>query len=298
MILLKINDSIDLSLLFMKPIFPSLKILRPGNALMAGTTVVLGYWLSGGALSMLSLTQMVIAAVCAVGYGNVVNDILDVGSDRISHPDRPLPKNELSLSSATIICFFLCSFSIVNAFLVSTIHGIGTVVPLALLSLYAFYLKGTPLAGNIIVSLLVAYTIIFGGLSAPQCNRLIIPALLAFLLNLAREIIKDLQDEEGDKAAGTITTAALPKPLLKSLVIGTSSLYAVFLFLPYMLKQFGLVYCVVCAAIALPVHCYWSFLVVKPDWTRSLGKISLFIKIEMLAGLLALAADQAYFLFH
>jgi geranylgeranylglycerol-phosphate geranylgeranyltransferase len=279
----------------MKTLPPSLRILRIGNALMAGITVALGYWLSGSASSMLSFVQMVIAALCAVGYGNVVNDIIDVKSDRISHPDRPLPKNELSLSSAAIVAFFLCSFSIVNAFLASTAHGIGAIVPCALLSLYAIFLKGTPLAGNIVVSLLVAYTIIFGGLTAPLCGRLFIPAILAFLLNFAREIIKDVQDEGGDTTAGVTTTAALPKLFLKSLVLGISITYAIFLFLPFILKQFGLVYAIVCAIIVLPLHCFWSYLVLKPNWHESLGKISFSIKVEMLAGLLALAADQVYF---
>ncbi len=282
----------------MKTLLPYFKILRPGNAIMAGATVVLGFWLSGSAFSTLALVQMVIAAVCAVGYGNTVNDIIDVESDRISHPGRPLPTGDLSLFSAVITCFFLCSFSIVNGFLVSTIHGIGAVLPLALLSLYAFYLKGTPLAGNILVSILVAYTIIFGGLGAPQFDRLILPALLAFLLNIAREIVKDLQDEAGDKAAGVTTTAVVPKPLLKKIVLGISIAYSLFLFMPFVLKQFGVVYCIGCAVFVLPVHCYWSYIALGRNWTGSLKKISLLLKMELLGGLLALAADRAYFLFH
>jgi geranylgeranylglycerol-phosphate geranylgeranyltransferase len=278
----------------MKALSPYLAILRPGNALMAGLAVVLGFWLSGGASPALSLVQMVIAALCAVGFGNVVNDILDLESDRISHPDRPLPKNEMPLVSAIVLAFFLCSFSIVNAFLVSTTHGVGALLPVALLSLYAFFLKRTPLAGNIVVSLLVAYTIVFGGLTAPRCDRLFIPAFLAFLLNFAREIIKDLQDEPGDTKAGLTTTATLPKSLCKFLVLAISIIYLIFLFTPFLLKQFGMIYFIVCIVVVLPIHCYWSYMVLKKKWDNFLGKISLFIKIEMLAGLVALAADQGY----
>ena len=295
---LKINDTIEDALVFMKILHPYLSIIRPGNALMAGATVALGFWLSGSASSLLALAQLVIATLCAVGYGNILNDILDVKSDRISHPGRPLPKNEMALSSAVIFAFFLCSFSIVNAFMVSTTHGIGAIAPCALLSLYALFLKGTPLAGNIVVSLLVAYTIIFGGLTAPLCGRLFIPALLAFLLNFAREIIKDMQDERGDRSAGVTTTAALPKALIKYLVLGISIIYVIFLFLPFLLKQFGIVYFIVCAVFVLPLHCWWSYLAFKKNWDESLGRVSLFIKIEMLGGLLALAADQGYYLLH
>jgi geranylgeranylglycerol-phosphate geranylgeranyltransferase len=280
----------------MKAISPYLKILRPGNALMAGLTAALGFWISDSRLPGLSLMHMMIAAICAVGYGNVINDVLDVTSDRISHPLRPLPSSEMALVTAIVLAFFLCSFSVVNAFLVSTPHGLGAVAPVALLSLYAFFLKGTPLAGNIVVSLLVAYTIIFGSLSAPLCSRLYIPALLAFLLNFAREIVKDVQDEPGDTAAGVTTTAALPKSVLKALLLALSAMYLGFLFIPLALKQFGLVYGIVCGAIVLPMHGFWSLLVGRKNWVASVARISLFIKLEMLAGLLALAADQACFL--
>ncbi len=280
----------------MRKLLPYFKILRPGNAFMTATAVALGFWLSGSLAPPLSIVSLVLAAICSVGFGNIINDILDIKSDRISHPNRPLPKNEISITTAILMVLFLGVFSIIIAFLVSTIHGIGTVAPIALLTVYAFFLKGTPLAGNFIVSLLVGYAIVFGGLTAPFCSRLIIPASLAFLLNSAREIVKDFQDEPGDQATGIATTAALPKALLKSIVLGVSITYMLLLFIPYFLGQFGFVYCIASAIIALPLHFYWSSLVLRQHWEKSLATISFFIKMEMLAGLLALTADQAYFL--
>jgi len=275
-----------------------MKIIRPGNAAMAAMAVALGYWLSGSEAGFPSLLQLILAAACAVGYGNVINDIADVESDRISHPRRPLPSQELSLAAAVLLAFFLCSFSFVNGFLVSIPHGIGTVVPLALLSLYAFSLKATPFVGATVVSLLVAYPIVFGGISAPQSARIAVPALLAFLLNFCREIVKDVQDEAGDRAAGIRTTAMVSPPLLKAVLWGNSLAYAGFLFLPFILKHFGVIYCAVCALAALPLHLYWLYHTLGKDWKRNLGKISFAIKAEMLAGLLALALDQAYSSWH
>jgi hypothetical protein len=45
--------------------------------------------------------------------------------------------------------------------------------------------------------------------------------------------------------------------------------------------------------IVIPLHVYWSFLVSGKKWGAHLSRISSLIKFEMLAGLLALAADQA-----
>lgn len=277
----------------MNIIFALIKIVRPANALMTGAAVVLGFWLAQSSAPVLSLCLLVVAAMSAVGFGNVINDIVNIDSDRVSHPDRPLPKKELSLNGATVFAFFCGSFSLVNAFLVTPFHGFATVAPLVLLVLYAFFFKATPLTGNIVVSFLVAYALLFGGLTAPRMERLFVPALLAFLLNVAREIVKDFQDEEGDLRSGLKTTAALPENILKATILTASALYLVLLFVPFVLKQFGSVYCIVCAFIVLPLHLYWSFLVSGKQWALSLPKISSLIKFEMLAGLLALAADQA-----
>ena len=57
----------------MKILHPYLVIIRPGNALMAGTTVALGFWLSGGVSSLLALAQLVIAALCAEGKSTIGN---------------------------------------------------------------------------------------------------------------------------------------------------------------------------------------------------------------------------------
>ncbi|MGB7569599.1 MAG: geranylgeranylglycerol-phosphate geranylgeranyltransferase [Chitinivibrionales bacterium] len=272
--------------------FALVKIVRPANALLTGAAVVLGFWLAQSPAPIFSLCLLVVAAMSAVGFGNVINDIKDIDSDRVSHPDRPLPKNELSRNEAIIFAFFCGSFSLANAFLVSPFHGLATLAPLVLLCLYAFYFKATPLAGNVVVSFLVAYPLLFGGLTAPRVERLLIPALLAFLLNVAREIVKDFQDKEGDAKAGMLTTAALPENVLKAVILTVSALYLVFLFVPFALKQFGIVYCIACAFTVVPMHLYWSFLVSGNKWALRLPKISSLIKFEMLAGLLALAADQ------
>ena len=133
-------------------------------------------------------------------------------------------------------------------------------------------------------------------IAAPQTGGLLIPALLAFLLNFCREIVKDMQDEPGDTAAGIKTTARMAASLLKYVLLGISLAYAALLFFPFILRHFGIVYCIVCGIAVLPLHCYWLRLFLSENKMRCLGKISLVMKVEMLAGLLALTLDRAYFL--
>jgi len=300
----------------MKIVLSYLSMIRPGNVLMTGTAVALGAWLSHGFSDIRAVTLLAACAMSAVGYGNVINDIRDIATDRISHPHRALPRGLVSMEAAIIFAFFLFSFATVNAFMVSRVHGIGAVAALALLTGYAFFLKATPFAGNILVSLLVAYPLVFGGLTAPLMARLLIPASLAFLLNMAREIIKDIQDEQGDRLAGLTTTAILPKNILKGILIAIAIIYAGLLFLPFGLRQFGIVYALICACIALPIHAFWTALIARKPTNQNelkqslkdgdtgkntavftdkqLSSVSFLIKIEMLAGLAAMAADQLF----
>jgi geranylgeranylglycerol-phosphate geranylgeranyltransferase len=259
---------------------------------MAGTTVALGFWLGGPVMPRPVLLLIVIATITATGFGNVVNDIKDIATDRISHPNRPLPKGEMTVQSAWIYACTLAMCALACAGAVSLLHLLATVVPLLMLVIYTQFLKGTPLAGNLTVSLLVAYALLFGGLKGPGFNCLLIPALLAFLLNLSREIIKDLEDRPGDVAAGITTTAVFQLSTIKVIVLSIALTYFLLLFTPVAFHQFGIIYAVVCAATVIPLQIGWMTLFAKKQ--PPLHRISVLIKIEMALGLLALAADRFF----
>jgi geranylgeranylglycerol-phosphate geranylgeranyltransferase len=275
---------------------PFIKILRVPNLVLLGFSVMLGFWLSHNPAGPLGLFLLVIAAMSCAGFGNVVNDLADIETDRISHPDRPLGRREISPKQAIIFSGLLALVSLFCSFGVSAATGIGVVLPLALLGMYAAFLKGTPIVGNVLVSLLVAYGIIFGGLTSGGLHRLFIPALLAFLLNFPREIVKDVQDLRGDKAAGIVTSAALSAGTLKFIIAACALGYVLLVFTPFIFHQFGMLYAVSCLVAVIPLHVYWFALFCKTDWQKNAGAISLLIKYEMLCGLCALALDQLFVL--
>jgi len=273
-------------------LFPFIKILRIPNMLILGASVALGMFLSHTNLALWQCLLLILAAICCAGFGNVVNDVADVNTDAISHTNRVLPKKEMSLVQARLYAGALALVALIAAFCVSPLHGIAVIFPVVLLWLYASLLKGTPLSGNILVSLLVGYGPIFGGLGAPDHDRLWFPALLAFLLSCCREIVKDVQDVKGDSAAGIVTTAILAQATIKKILAVCALAYVLLLFLPVTFKQFGLVYALICAIIVLPIHFFWIRHIYKSDLEKSASKISALIKWEMVAGLIALLADE------
>ena len=274
-------------------LFSYIKLLRPANMLLIAFATGLGFWLAHAGGHLQRLAMLICAAMCAGGFGNVVNDITDIATDRVSHPKRPLAAGDISKNGAKVFAVLCAGAAAICAFFASWQHGAGALAPLLLLLLYALFFKGTPLAGNVLVSVLVAYAIIFGGLLGPDLERLFVPAILAFLLNVPREIIKDIQDAPGDRAAGYITTASLPRFALKAIIALCGLLYAMLVIVPYVTRGFGIVYALVCLVAVAPLHIWWSMMVYKSDWQKSAGKISSLIKYEMICGLMALALDEA-----
>ena len=271
-----------------------IKILRVQNAAMAAGAVFLGAWIAESVHTVFQTALLALAAILATGFGNVINDILDLETDRISHPDRPLPRGLISVTAAGWYAGLLVAGALAASWSVAPRYCFATFFPLMLLSLYAFFLKKTPLAGNILVSLLVAYTLLFGAIEAPFRLRLIIPALLAMLLNFTREIVKDLQDETGDRAAGMTTTASLPRRTLLAILYGCSSVYLPLLFIPSLTGVCTLVYAATVGVLVIPLHMMRLMLFFRYRLVSRLGKASLSVKLELLSGLAALTLDRLF----
>jgi 4-hydroxybenzoate polyprenyltransferase len=290
-------------------IVPYIKIIRPANVVITGIAVALGIILTSGvlpngvtpvaaAVNPLAVLALCAAAMAAVAYGNVINDLSDVKSDRVSHPDRPLASGAMTPRAAALFAAALAASSMACALAASAFHFAATLVPLVLLTLYSNYFKRTRVVGNIIVASLVAYALLYGSLPRPATKILILPAILAFLLNFCREIVKDVQDAEGDRRAGWTTSADLPAAAIKALLIIAAIVYAALLFMPSLLfRHFGIAYTIVCLTLVAPIHIYWMVLIIRPNINNHTKRIGAVLKLEMVFGLLALAIDKAVMYF-
>jgi len=94
----------------------------------------------------------------------------------------------------------------------------------ALLMTYNRWLKRRPLSGNIAVALVTAALFGYVGAVIGGWRGLIPAALFTFGLHLAREIVKDLEDREGDAALGAHTLALVAPRTAKSVAVISLSL--------------------------------------------------------------------------
>ncbi len=259
-------------------------LLRPLNVVMFLLGVFLGGLLDGGPSTLLS-PSLWIAALSATLIGsaaNALNDYFDRETDRINHPERPLPSGALHPSVALGLGIAGFAGGLLLAAFLSLPHiAIATIATLVLI-LYNRWLKHLPLVGNLIVALTVATTLLYGALVTGSSARACTAAIFAFLVMLARELIKDVEDLPGDLQAHARTLPAVlgirrTLRIASSLIVLTLVLSPV----PYLLGQMNTLYLL---AIALT-----DLMLLSALDMQNLHRSSQRLKSGALLGMLALA---------
>jgi 4-hydroxybenzoate polyprenyltransferase len=153
----------------------------------------------------------ILFTIIVAGAGNAINDYFDVKSDRINKPEKIVIEKSIKRRWAIIIhwgfnALALC-ISIYLSWRFSSwfyvfIHFFST----SLLWVYSVYLKQRLIWSNVSISVLVAIIPIISlkgthdlGVESQHLISLIFIACFALVINFSREVIKDIQDMEGDK---------------------------------------------------------------------------------------------------
>ncbi len=167
---------------------------------------------------------LVLSTVLIAAGGNVINDIFDQGTDADNKPGKVIVGNTITEAAAYNIYVALNITGVSIGFYLSNVimkPGFATLFILiaALLYLYATSLKQMLLVGNIIVALLLSFSVIIIGIydlypatyddnqkeMATLFSILLDYATIAFIINFIREIVKDLEDVNGDYNHGMNT---------------------------------------------------------------------------------------------
>jgi len=237
-----------------------LELLRWANCIMAGFAAVVGTLIAYLALPeslKIQLTYEPIIVFLSVfmitGAGNAINDYFDFKIDRVNRPDRPIPSGRISRNTAQVISITLFGIGIALSYWLGSICLFLAVLNSILLYLYASTFKRTVLIGNIVIAYLSGSTFLFGGaldiFEGTGIKSTVILFLLAGLATLAREIVKDIQDMEGDSKSGIVTLPIRIGKTGAARAAALAGLFAVILSpLPFLLNvnnAFGVSYLVV-----------------------------------------------------
>jgi len=154
---------------------------------------------------------------------------------------------------------------------------------------YSMKFKRTVLIGNLIVSLVTAFAFIYGAVAAGNILKSFVPALFAFLLIFGREIIKDVEDMEGDMK-NHIKTFPIRFGVEKSIILITIVfiLLIAVTVLVYLLHIYNTRYLFIVLLGSDSILFYSIYLMWKHRAKAEWGMISTMLRWNMLVGLLAI----------
>lgn len=167
---------------------------------------------------------LVLATVLLAAGGYVINNIFDQATDHDNKPDNVIVGKSISESNAYNIYVALNITGVGIGFYLSNViekPGFASIFIMiaAALYFYATSLKQMVLIGNIIVAALLSCSVIIIGIfdlfpvitpenqpmMANLFSILLDFAVFAFMINFIREIVKDLEDVNGDYNQGMST---------------------------------------------------------------------------------------------
>ncbi|MFQ6041316.1 MAG: geranylgeranylglycerol-phosphate geranylgeranyltransferase [Candidatus Poribacteria bacterium] len=271
----------------MRKILYFIELSRPINGLIAFISVFLGALLASGSLSPLANVFIVaIAAFLIISAGNALNDFCDVKIDKINKPQRPIPSGKITRKEALTYSVILLEIGTGMGIIINLTAFLIALSVSVCLAFYAIWLKRTPLAGNIVVGLLTALIFVSGGVAVNSLSGTIIPAIFAFLFTTAREIVKDIEDIEGDRKAGAKTIPIFwGRRVAMYLIFIFMASVIVFSPIPYLARVYSWKYLI---AVVLGVDCVLCYCMASL-W-RSLSRenvkrIQKLMKLDIFIGL-------------
>jgi len=235
-----------------------MELIRYENCLMAGFAATTGTFIAENIMAsdafdlfhlknypLLDMGRVFLVVFLISGAGNAINDYYDFKIDSINRPERPIPSGRVKLKEALYVTYLLFALGTFTAFSIQQICGVIAFFNSLMLILYAKTLKSTPFLGNLSIGYLTGSTFLFGAsvFGFEGIKALFVLFVLSALAITAREIVKDIEDMEGDKMEGIDTLPLRIGAKKASYIAVLIGFLAIFLSpLPYLMSILGLRY--------------------------------------------------------
>lgn len=310
----------------MKLLAAFLKLVRWPNLVFIALTQILFYFcivlpeinknglqsnLSYGHFALLVLSYVFIAA-----GGNIINDYFDLNIDLINKPQKVVVNQIIKRRWVIVWHIVLSVAAVMMGFYIDgstpvRMLGIANLVCVVLLFIYSISLKKKLLVGNVIIALLIAWsllvvtfcetTLIIRSDSPDfvlKITRLsILYAAFAYIITLIREVIKDMEDIEGDRRFGCTTM-----PIVWGInatkiftAVWIIILIVILVLVQFYVLQFGwwvsILYCVLLIIIPL-IRVFKKLL--KARSANDYSEISKLVKLIILSGILSMVFFKIY----
>lgn len=291
-----------------------LRLIRWQNLVIIALTQFLVWWCvilpqTPVLLDALNLGMLMLSTVLIAAAGYIINDYFDIKIDQLNRPGSVVLGSSIARKNAIIAHTLLNSAALAPVAWIALRAGhpewaLLQVVCTVMLWFYSTTFKRQYVTGNIMVALLTALTIVALYVYEPALHGnvnlpvwiLAVYCFFAFVLTWMREIVKDMEDMEGDAAEGCVTM-----PIKNGLAFATrfTAALAICAALPLVISSVLLfrhgyvamsVYVLV--LLALPLLVWTTYLLRGRPVTTHYSKCSRALKLIMVLGVCALVAHK------
>lgn len=276
----------------LKLIYPFITILRPINIIISFVAVYLVLLISESRHNPESWILALYAALSAsliCGGSNIINDLFDIEIDKINRPDRVMAQGSISKKQAIIYWVLINIAGLMFGGLISLVCFGIALFSVLLLYVYSSHLKRTPLLGNLTVSFFTGLAFVYGGIAIGHWEAALVPAVFAFLFHLGREILKDIEDIEGDRSMSARTfpiVHGVPNALFLTTII--FMVLIIVTLSAFLTEVYGVLYFWIIAIGMYPAILYTVFSMWRDMSKNNLRRLNILLKIEMFVGLFAI----------
>ena len=254
-------------------------------------------------------TLLMIATFSITAAGNIINDIYDVEIDSINKPEKIIIGKKVTEKNAN---YFFIIFNIIGVglgFYISNqigkpeFSGLFIVIS-SLLYLYSTFIKSILIFANIILAAMLAFSLLIVGLfdllpAITFLNQehqsfifsiLLKYSLFVFYIILMREIVKDIEDIDGDKNGNLSTLPIILGRKRTSYIVFGMSVLAMFGTVYYIyIHLYGYTYAIVYFLLfTLAPLLYFSIKIWDAKNKSDYTFLSKLLKVIMLLGMCSL----------
>ena len=288
-------------------------LIRYSNLLLILLTqLLIEYYLLEPYFQIEDLTNsylITISTILIAASGYIINDIMDLNTDKINN--KYITINRSIRSRSAIIWYYLLnSISIIHALIlclrINKLYLLFIfILCIYLLSVYSRKYKKSLLIGNVIISLLVCLSFINvfifkNYIDMSKFNIILIYSIFALLITFVREIIKDIEDIEGDQQ-NQCRSIPIIYGIKKSKIVCISLLSVVIILIVYLYIQnhiinlqeiniYTSIYFIMLTIIIL----YSIISIYKSNNKKDFNMISKSLKIIMFLGLISIPIFKYY----
>lgn len=260
-------------------------------------------------LNAYGLIILILATLCIAAGGYIINDIYDMETDAVNKPNKVIVGKHITEKTANYLYIAFTVVGVGLGFYLS--HAVGKpaffglfVIISALLYVYATYLKQIAIVGNILVSVLVALSLMIVGIfellpAITEANQdvqstmfeiLADFGIFAFFINFIREVVKDILDVNGDHKMG-MQTLPIIFGVSRSAKVAFGITCVTIAIIAYYLGSFLYMHTIAIIYFLIAVVGPLIYIAIKlftADNPKHFKHISFMLKIVMITGMLAM----------